>query len=239
MAVATAVGGSYIPYEFRRSVPSLSKIAAQIKPTTIAPPLFISTNVKHVNLHHLRDLYAICNHSCHRYPTVDSDGRVDPVDILKLQTALSHSSVVVSVFTKPEFLAPQPSTASKSGNSVGIGGDWIRRVTPVNPENGWLIGFGRAVSDLGLTASIYDVIVHPALQGRGIGKKIVNRILRILTHRDIYDISALCTEKQRLFFSKCGFEDNDGMGSITMMYTRSVKGCPEDEKMIRANKKQL
>ena len=35
----------------------------------------------------------------------------------------------------------------------------MESVMPVTPSNGQLVGFGRAVSDLGLTASIYDVMV--------------------------------------------------------------------------------
>lgn len=31
--------------------------------------------------------------------------------------------------------------------------------TPVSPSRDQLVGFGRAVSDFGLTASIYDVMV--------------------------------------------------------------------------------
>lgn len=36
---------------------------------------------------------------------------------------------------------------------------WQTVVEPVTPQNGELVGFGRAVSDMGLTASIYDVMV--------------------------------------------------------------------------------
>lgn len=43
---------------------------------------------------------------------------------------------------------------------MGFGGDWLRRVVPVTAENGMLVGFGRAVSDGGLTAAIYDVVVR-------------------------------------------------------------------------------
>lgn len=40
-------------------------------------------------------------------------------------------------------------------------GFWGRIIpASVTPENGDLVGFGRAVSDLGLTASIYDVMVR-------------------------------------------------------------------------------
>ncbi|KAK4383141.1 hypothetical protein Sango_2804100 [Sesamum angolense] len=222
MAVAAAVYGGYPPSKFRPSSPSPPRIAAQIKPNpTPPPPVFISTNPAHVNPHHLRDLYAICNHSCHRFPTIDAAGKVEPVDALKLRIALSHSPVVVSAFTKPEFLTTQSSASPEVTTFTGIGGDWIRKVAPVTPENGRLIGFGRAVSDLGLTASIYDVMVSSTLANRG-----------------IYDIAALCTDNQRHFFRACGFGD-DMLGSITMMYTRSSSGYSNDEQTISAGRKQL
>ncbi|KAK6135589.1 hypothetical protein DH2020_030697 [Rehmannia glutinosa] len=243
MAVATAAHGGYLPSKFHTSLPSPPKIAAQIKPKPTPrplspPPISISTNPAHVNLIHLRELYAVCNHSCHRFPTVDAAGIVEPVDELKLRTAVSHSSVVVSAFTKPEFLTAQSFTSAELTNFIGIGGDWIRKVAPVTPENGRLIGFGRAVSDLGLTASIYDVMVHPALQGRGIGRMIVERIIRMLTSRDIYDIAALCTENERLFFRACGFGD-DILGSTTMMYTRSAASYSKNGQMVSAGRKLL
>ncbi|KAH6792746.1 hypothetical protein C2S52_003223 [Perilla frutescens var. hirtella] len=236
MAVATAVQVGNLPSKFRRFLPSPPKIVAQIKPNSAPPPpLFISTNPSHVNPHHLRELYVVCNHSCHRFPTIDAAGRVDPIDAHKLRTAVSHSSVVISVFTKLEFVASQ---SSNSSSVVGIGGNWIRRVAPVTPENGRLIGFGRAVSDLGLTASIYDIMVHPAFRGRGIGRMIVKRIIRMLINRDIYDIAALCSGKERLFFRGCGFGE-DMLGSTTMMYAPSLSSYSKDEQMISAGRKLL
>ncbi|GFP89394.1 uncharacterized n-acetyltransferase ycf52 [Phtheirospermum japonicum] len=235
MAVVTAAHGGYLPSNFRSILPSPPKIAAQIQPKSTPPPIAISTNPAHVNPNHLKELYAVCNRSGHRFPTVDSAGRVDPVDEIKLRTALSHSSIVISAFTKPEFPTAR---SSNSAHFIGIGGDWIRKVAPVTPENGRLIGFGRAVSDLGLTASIYDVMVHPDLQGRGIGRMIVKRIVRMLTNRDIYDIAALCATNERLFFRSCGFGD-DIMGSTTMMYTRSASSYSKDEQIVSAGRKLL
>lgn len=233
MAVATAVQVGNLPSKFRRFLPPSPKIAAQIKPHAPPPPLFVSTNPSHVNPHHLRELYAVCNHSCHRFPTTDAAGRVDPIDALKLRTALSHSSVVISVFTKAELVEIQSSTSA-----VGIGGNWMRKVAPVTPENGRLIGFGRAVSDLGLTASIYDIMVHPSFRGRGIGRTIVKRIIRILTNKDIYDIAALCSDKERSFFRGCGFGE-DMLGSTTMMYAPSLSSYSVDEQMVSAGRKLL
>ncbi|KAK9157264.1 hypothetical protein Scep_003838 [Stephania cephalantha] len=43
----------------------------------------------------------------------------------------------------------------------------------------------------------------------------------MLISRDIYDVSALCSNEERLFFEACGFE-NDKLGSTTMIYTRGA-----------------
>lgn len=155
MAVAAAVHGGYLPSKFRRfTQPTLS----QIRPPP-PPPIFISTNPNDVNPIHVRDLYSVCNHSCHRFPKLNSEGRVEPVDIDKLRKALLHSYVVVSVFTRPEFVSDLAPGRVSGWGVTGIGGDWIGKVVPVTPGNGELVGFGRAVSDSGLTAAIYDVMV--------------------------------------------------------------------------------
>ncbi|KAK9284013.1 hypothetical protein L1049_012272 [Liquidambar formosana] len=72
--------------------------------------------------------------------------------------------------------------------------------------------------------------VIPSLRGMGIGRMIVNRIIRMLTSREIYDIAALCSENERLFFNACGFGE-DVLGSTTMMYTRTVPNHPEGDQM--------
>ncbi|KAJ9553523.1 hypothetical protein OSB04_017568 [Centaurea solstitialis] len=187
------------------------------------PPIFISTNLSHVNPVQLRDLYSSCNHSCHRFPNVFPDGRVEPVDVAKLRIAISHSSVVVSVFASlPENL------------DGGGGGDWYRKMIPVTPFSGQLVGFGRAVSDDGLTASIYDVMVIPSLRGRGIGRMILQRIIRLLTNKGVYDIAALCSDEEMEFFKACGFGD-DILGSTTMMYSRSGN----DDDMVKSAGRKL
>ncbi|KAI3991278.1 hypothetical protein MKX01_034597 [Papaver californicum] len=181
----------------------------------VRPPIFISSNPSHINLVHLRDVFSSCNLSCHRFPNIDSEGRVEPVDLNKLRIALSHSSVIVSVFCKPVSISNEDCPKED-----GWFGELFQKAIPVNESNGRLVGFGRAVSDNGLTASIHDVMVLPSLQRLGIGRMIVNRILRVLTNKEIYDISALCTEKERLFFEACGFGE-DMLASTTMIYTRT------------------
>ncbi|KNA03005.1 hypothetical protein SOVF_213260 [Spinacia oleracea] len=186
------------------------------------PPILVSTNPSHINIHTLSNLYLSCNHSPHRFPLSND------IDPRKLAVAVSHSSVVVSVFA---------AVRDSSGGFGGVEeerekGLW-GRILPavVTSENGELVGFGRAVSDLGLTASIHDVMVIPSLRRLGIGQMVVQRILRILINKGIYDISALCSEEERLFFAACGFGD-DLLGSTTMMYTNTANSNSDHDQVI-------
>ncbi|KAH7548217.1 hypothetical protein JRO89_XS14G0084600 [Xanthoceras sorbifolium] len=161
-------------------------------------------------------------------PEEEEDGRVvEPVDVDKLRVALSHSYVIVSLFCRPHdcFEIDCDGNLELFGDGFEKGvpllGNLMERVVPVSPSNGKLVGFGRAVSDVGLTASIHDVVVIPSLRRMGIGRMIVRRIVRMLTSRDIYDIAALCSENERLFFEACGF-GGDVLNSTTMMYTKTV-----------------
>ncbi|XP_021296926.1 uncharacterized protein LOC110426132 isoform X5 [Herrania umbratica] len=217
------------------------------KPPPLMMPIYISTDPSHINLQQLSELYSSCNHSGHRFPEVDPNTGIveEAMDLDKLRIALSHSCVVVSVFCKPQHV-DVTKTAKQIQNqenqkqmSKGFVGDLMESVMPVTPSNAKLVGFGRAVSDLGLTASIYDVMVSPSLQGMGIGTIIVKRIVRMLTSSDIYDIAALCSRKERFFFKACGFRD-DILGSTTMMYTRTISTSFERDQMVtRAGRKLL
>ncbi|XP_008788100.2 uncharacterized protein LOC103705960 isoform X1 [Phoenix dactylifera] len=192
------------------------------------PPVSISTNPSLVDPLQLQDLFRSANFSCHRFPALAADGRAEPVDPGKLQIALAHSFAVVSVFCRPKYLVEDD-----QNEILGAGiANFFERALPVPESDGRLVGFGRAVSDGGLTASIHDVVVIPSLQRRGIGRKIVERMIRILTSKGIYDMSALCTEKERLFFKACGFGE-DSLGSTTMMYTRSASSYLQGNLMVR------
>ncbi|XP_078437178.1 acyl-CoA N-acyltransferases (NAT) superfamily protein [Wolffia australiana] len=191
-----------------------------------APPITISTSPSHVDVLHLRELLHAAGHSCYRLPSTGSDGRPKLVALEKLQRAVEHSPVVVSVFCKRDFLIGDQGLEEDPG-FTGFE-QMFERVVSVPCPSSKLVGFGRAVSDGALTASIHDVVVMPSLQRLGIGRKIVQRLVRILTSKDIYDISALCSAEERLFFAACGFGD-DILGSTTMMYTRQAVIGPDDE----------
>ncbi len=44
-------------------------------------------------------------------------------------------------------------------------------------ENEEVIGFGRVIGDNGLYFYVQDLIMHPICQGKGIGRKIMDRLL--------------------------------------------------------------
>ncbi|XVF24279.1 hypothetical protein REPUB_Repub13aG0113900 [Reevesia pubescens] len=217
------------------------------KPPPLMMPIYISTDPSHIHLQELSELYTSCNHSCHRFPVVNPNTGIveEAMDLNKLRIALSHSCVIVSVFCKPQHVNASNTTKQIQNQeeqqkqmNKGFVGNLLESVMPVTPSDGHLVGFGRAVSDLGLTASIYDVMVIPSLQGMGIGTLIIKRIVRMLTSRDIYDIAALCSRKERFFFKACGFRD-DILGSTTMMYTRTVSTSFEGGEMVKPAGRKL
>jgi GNAT superfamily N-acetyltransferase len=78
-----------------------------------------------------------------------------------------------------------------------------------------LVGFARATSDGVYRATIWDVVVHPDYQGAGIGRKLVERILRdpaIATVERVY----LMTTHQQPFYEKIGFAVNASTTMVLM-----------------------
>lgn len=82
-------------------------------------------------------------------------------------------------------------------------------------DGGWLVGVGRVVSDLALHAMIYDLIVHPDYQGRGIGGTILEQLVSACRQAAIRDIQLFCARGKRAFYEKRGFvarpDDAPGM----------------------------
>jgi hypothetical protein len=101
---------------------------------------------------HLQALMLACSHSCaiRLSAPPDAAARPEPVDIRKLRTALAHSFLVVSVFCGARFLEEDDDRRFLGLElDLGLGRRGEQR----------LVGFGRAVSDVGLTASVHDIVV--------------------------------------------------------------------------------
>lgn len=88
-----------------------------------------------------------------------------------------------------------------------------------------LIGFGRAISDGAYQAAIYDCAVLPEFQGKGIGKKIMNKILSRISHCNIILYAAPGKEG---FYQKLGFRKmKTGMAKFVKSAAMSERGFTE------------
>lgn len=73
-------------------------------------------------------------------------------------------------------------------------------------DGGKLMGFGRVVTDFVLHAMIYDMIVLPEYQNKGIGTMILKRLLQKCKEKNIRDIQLFCAKGKREFYEKHSFE---------------------------------
>jgi len=85
-----------------------------------------------------------------------------------------------------------------------------------------LIGFARATSDGIYRAGIWDVIIHPDYQGRGLGSKLVETVL---SHPKMQRVERiyLTTTHQQHFYEKIGFQQNS---STTMVLNNKPLSAP-------------
>lgn len=82
-------------------------------------------------------------------------------------------------------------------------------------ENSWyhisvydgkkLIGFGRIICDGVVHALILDMIILPKYQGKGIGKIILDRLVKKCLDNKIRDIQLFCAKDKKEFYEKYGF----------------------------------
>ncbi len=75
-----------------------------------------------------------------------------------------------------------------------------------------LVGFSRATSDHAFNATIWDVVVHPDFQGRGLGKALMQRVIRELRNADISNITLFADPHVVDFYHQLGFvSDPEGI----------------------------
>ncbi len=81
-----------------------------------------------------------------------------------------------------------------------------------------LTGFARVVSDGLLHGMIYEMIVHPDYQNRGIGSQILKELLDKCRSDGILEMQLFCAEGKEQFYQKHGFvrrmETAPGMGLV-------------------------
>ncbi len=68
-----------------------------------------------------------------------------------------------------------------------------------------LIGFSRATSDHAFNATIWDVVVHPKFQGKGLGKALMKQMIKELRSEDISNITLFADPHVVSFYNELGF----------------------------------
>nr|QUE29496.1 Ycf52 [Erythrotrichia foliiformis] len=68
-----------------------------------------------------------------------------------------------------------------------------------------LVGFARATSDYAFNATIWDVVVHPDLQGQGLGSILVYEIIKKLRYHEISTITLFADPEVVVFYKNLGF----------------------------------
>lgn len=68
-----------------------------------------------------------------------------------------------------------------------------------------LIGFSRATSDHAFNATIWDVVVHPNFQGKGLGKSLMKQLIKKLRSEDISNVTLFADPDVVNFYKQLGF----------------------------------
>ncbi|MGB5711489.1 MAG: GNAT family N-acetyltransferase [Waterburya sp.] len=75
----------------------------------------------------------------------------------------------------------------------------------VKGKNRRLIGFARATSDHAFNATIWDVVVDPNFQSRGLGKAMMKYAINQLRSADISNITLFADPQVVKFYQRLGF----------------------------------
>ncbi|KAL2624115.1 hypothetical protein R1flu_008360 [Riccia fluitans] len=113
-------------------------------------------------------------------------------------------------------------------NSYLVASLHVHRITPPTEEGGEavekreLIGMARATSDHAFNATIWDVLVNPLFQGQGLGKALVEQMVRSLLRRDIGNITLFADAQVVDFYKTLGFQA-DPEGIKGMLWVKNAK----------------
>lgn len=100
----------------------------------------------------------------------------------KVKTAITNSFLIISVFYRH----------SNNKNTI--------------------VGFARATSDHAFNATIWDVVIHPDFQRKGLGKLLIYKLIQQLRSADITTITLFADPQVISFYKNLGFIiDPDGV----------------------------
>lgn len=95
----------------------------------------------------------------------------------------------------------------------------IFRVSIYNDDK--VIAMARMIGDMGLCYYIKDVVVRPEYQGKGIGRKLINELLKFVNDNGIKGtqvfVELAAVPDKMPFYEKLGFTTNEAQ-RLKMMY---------------------
>lgn len=87
-----------------------------------------------------------------------------------------------------------------------------------------LVGMARMIGDLGLDYYIKDVVVRPAYQGRGIGRLMIDELLRFIRDNGVSGTGVfveLCAAPDKIpFYEKFGFDYDEAKRLKKMFFVK-------------------
>ena len=122
---------------------------------------------------------------------IEAGGRLEAADYRRLRAAVGWS-------TPPLDDSALQSALDRTWNVVAR-------------EDGALVGIGRLLDDGALYATVWDMIVAPNVQRRGIGAAILGRLLDRAAERTI--VVLVATVPGRELYERFGFTPEDGGGA--------------------------
>lgn len=87
-------------------------------------------------------------------------------------------------------------------------------------EGDRLIAFARVLTDFVFRAAIYDVIVHPDFQRKGVGRVLIDRLLNHPSLKKV-PVFHLLTLDKRPFYEKLGFVSTAERNLSAMIFIRA------------------
>ena len=104
----------------------------------------------------------------------------------KIRTCLKNSLLVIGVY------APEGFVVGKGQGALSLVSDILKSRSQPRRR---LVGFGRAIGDASLVATLHDIMVDPEYRGYGIGRRILLQLAN--------QVSLSCTVLTRAIFSCC------------------------------------
>eukprot|EP00898_Chlorokybus_atmophyticus_P000742 jgi/Chlat1/1669/Chrsp127S01904 len=169
-------------------------------------------------------------------PATDADDAVvdEEKEVVLIETSRSDGSIARIVFGvgadvdvyELESLCdkvgwpkrPPHKVAAALQNSYMVATLYLETIAPASADSDaprvkrQLIGMARATSDHAFNATIWDVLVDPIYQGQGLGKALVEQMVRALLRQDIANVTLFADAKVVDFYRGLGFQpDPDGI----------------------------